>query len=137
MRKPLIINRKSGLVRRSAGATQHEAPVAPTTNGIPRTARYLGETSTGPIYRLHAAAWVAPPRVAFALLSELGRRAVDPDAKVVSTAAGWVGGDQAAEVLAVHTGLACGSLFSAPSGSASAIRRSNCLSARQARRYRS
>jgi hypothetical protein len=99
--------------------------------------RLVGRTVTGPIYLAHGVLMSAPPRVAFENLSELGIRAVRPDAKVLGTIAGRHAGEDAFFANMAFTGLAAGSLFAAtpPQVAASGVRRTLNLSARKGRRY--
>jgi hypothetical protein len=78
--------------------------------------RLVGRTVTGPIYLAHGVLISAPPRVAFENLFELGIRAVQPDAKVISSIAGRHSGEDASFANLAFTGLAAGSLLAAPVG---------------------
>ncbi len=72
--------------------------------------RLLAMTAAGPVYRIDAPAAVVPVSVGLALLQELALRTVHPRAKVSSTRARRVAGDEARRHWLFVSGCAAGSL---------------------------
>jgi hypothetical protein len=76
--------------------------------------RLIGKTITGPIFYAPVVIALAPPRVAFENIFELGVRAIKPEAKVFGSIADRHKGDDAFFAHLAFTGVAAGSLSGMP-----------------------
>jgi hypothetical protein len=87
--------------------------VEPPEASRPRLARLVAVTATGPVYSVESEMDLVPIPVGLAFLQELALRALYPEARVVSTLAGDVSGEEALAAWSAACGAATMALIGA------------------------